>query len=78
MKRSPKQMDRFLVERLWPRGMKKETLQMTRWLKEMAPSDTLRRWFNHDPVKCMKFQRRYRRLALSRLPTNAPSRDIPN
>ena len=52
--------DRFLVERLWPRGMKKETLHMTGWLKEVAPSDTLRRWFNHDPAKWKEFQRRYR------------------
>jgi uncharacterized protein YeaO (DUF488 family) len=51
---------RFLVERLWPRGMKKETLQMTSWLKEVAPSETLRRWFNHDPAKWKEFQRRYR------------------
>lgn len=52
--------NRFLVERLWPRGMKKETLHMTGWLKEVAPSDTLRRWFNHDPAKWEEFQRRYR------------------
>ena len=39
--------------------MKKETLQMTGWLKEVAPSDTLRRWFNHDPGKWKEFQRRY-------------------
>jgi uncharacterized protein YeaO (DUF488 family) len=52
--------ERFLVERLWPRGMKKETLQMTGWPKEVAPSDTLRRWFNHDPTKWKEFQRRYR------------------
>ncbi len=41
--------NRFLVERLWPRGMKKEALQMAAWLKEVAPSDSLRRWFHHDP-----------------------------
>ena len=52
--------ERFLVERLWPRGMKKETLQMTSWLKEVAPSEILRRWFNHDPAKWKEFQRRYR------------------
>jgi uncharacterized protein YeaO (DUF488 family) len=51
---------RFLVERLWPRGMKKESLRMDAWLKEVAPSDALRRWFGHDPAKWEEFQRRYR------------------
>ena len=51
---------RFLVERLWPRGMKKESLHMTAWYKEAAPSNQLRRWFSHDPDKWKDFQRRYR------------------
>ena len=51
---------RFLVERLWPRGMKKEDLKMEAWLKDVAPSDGLRRWFAHDPAKWSEFQRRYR------------------
>lgn len=42
---------RFLVERLWPRGIKKESLQMEASLKEAAPTDALRRWFAHDPQK---------------------------
>jgi uncharacterized protein YeaO (DUF488 family) len=50
---------RFLVERLWPRGMKKEALQIDAWLKDLAPSGDLRRWFSHDPVKWKEFQRRY-------------------
>ncbi len=50
---------RYLVERLWPRGMKKETLKMDGWLKDVAPSDELRRWFGHDPAKWAEFQRRY-------------------
>jgi uncharacterized protein YeaO (DUF488 family) len=50
---------RFLVERLWPRGVKKESLQMTAWVKEAAPSDALRRWFGHDPAKWEEFQVRY-------------------
>jgi len=50
---------RFLVERLWPRGMKKESLRMDAWLKDLAPSDALRRWFSHDPAKWTKFRRRY-------------------
>jgi len=51
---------RFLVERLWPRGMKKEKLNMQAWLKDVAPSDGLRRWFEHDPLKWSEFQKRYR------------------
>ena len=50
---------RFLVERLWPRGMKKEALQMEAWLKDVAPSNDLRRWFGHDPLKWEEFQKRY-------------------
>lgn len=50
---------RFLVDRLWPRGMKKESLQMNEWLKEVAPSDGLRHWFGHDPAKWEEFCRRY-------------------
>src|SRR5260370_26630538 len=46
-------------ERLWPRGMRKESLKMNAWLKDIAASDTLRRWFNHDPAKWMEFRRRY-------------------
>ena len=51
---------RFLVERLWPRGVKKESLNMEGWLKDVAPSDGLRRWFGHDPLKWSEFQKRYR------------------
>ena len=51
---------RFLVERLWPRGMKKDALHMDAWYKNLAPSGDLRRWFNHDPAKWKEFQRRYR------------------
>jgi uncharacterized protein YeaO (DUF488 family) len=50
---------RFLVERLWPRGVKKEALQLDGWLKDVAPSDALRRWFGHDPQKWKDFRRRY-------------------
>ena len=51
---------RYLLERFWPRGMKKENLKMNSWLKEVAPSSDLRRWFGHDPAKWDEFQRRYR------------------
>jgi uncharacterized protein YeaO (DUF488 family) len=50
---------RFLVERLWPRGIKKEELKMNAWLKDVAPSTELREWFNHDLTKWSEFQRRY-------------------
>jgi len=50
---------RFLVERLWPRGMKKDRLLMDAWVRDVAPSDVLRRWFAHDPKKWEEFQRRY-------------------
>lgn len=52
---------RFLVERLWPRGMKKESLPMDGWLKDVSPSPALRSWFAHDPAKWAEFVRRYRR-----------------
>jgi uncharacterized protein YeaO (DUF488 family) len=50
---------RFLVERLWPRGVKKEALRLDGWLKDVAPSTTLRQWFAHDPAKWAEFQKRY-------------------
>lgn len=52
--------NRFLVDRLWPRGLKKENLRIACWLKEVAPTDKLRHWFNHDPAKWDEFQKRYR------------------
>ncbi len=51
---------RFLVDRLWPRGVKKEALRLDGWLKDVAPSEALRRWFAHDPARWEEFQRRYR------------------
>ncbi len=50
---------RYLVERLWPRGMKKTELRLDAWLKDVAPSGDLRRWFGHDPVKWRAFRHRY-------------------
>ncbi|HUB07144.1 MAG TPA: DUF488 family protein [Myxococcales bacterium] len=50
---------RFLVERLWPRGIKKTELQVDRWLEDVAPSTALRRWFGHDPDRWTEFRRRY-------------------
>lgn len=51
---------RFLVDRLWPRGVKKDELKMKAWLKDVAPSPALRKWFAHDPAKWQEFQGRYR------------------
>lgn len=51
---------RFLVDRLWPRGIKKEELKMKAWLKDVAPSPGLRKWFGHDPEKWTEFKKRYR------------------
>ena len=50
---------RLLVDRLWPRGVKKDKLQLAGWLKEVAPRDSLRHWFNHDPARWKEFRRRY-------------------
>ena len=50
---------RFLVERLWPRGVKKDDLPLEGWLRDVAPSEGLRRWFQHDPAKWTEFRRRY-------------------
>ncbi len=50
---------RFLVERLWPRGIRKDALQLDGWLKDVAPSTELRQWFHHEPDKWEEFQRRY-------------------
>lgn len=52
---------RVLVDRLWPRGVKKQDLRHDEWLKQVAPSGALRRWFGHDPERFDEFERRYRR-----------------
>ena len=50
---------RIFIDRLWPRGMKKEDAHIDGWLKDAAPSDELREWFGHDPGKWGDFKRRY-------------------
>lgn len=52
---------RILVDRLWPRGLTKERASVNLWLKDVAPSSELRRWFGHDPAKWKEFQVRYRK-----------------
>ncbi|HTB81602.1 MAG TPA: DUF488 family protein [Opitutaceae bacterium] len=50
---------RVLVDRLWPRGVSKQKARLDAWLREIAPSDKLRKWFGHDPVRWTEFKRRY-------------------
>jgi uncharacterized protein YeaO (DUF488 family) len=50
---------RYLVERLWPRGVKKTSLPIVAWLKDAAPSTELRKWFSHDPAQWLEFRKRY-------------------
>ena len=59
---APSEQDgrRFLVERLWPRGISKQRAAIDHWPKEVAPSPELRKWFGHDPSKWDEFRERYR------------------
>ncbi len=57
---SPNDGTRVLVERLWPRGISKEKAALDLWLKEVAPSPELRKWYSHDVSKWDEFRRRYR------------------
>jgi uncharacterized protein YeaO (DUF488 family) len=57
---SPQDGARVLVDRLWPRGLRKSEAGIDRWLKDLAPSTELRRWFGHDPARWDEFQRRYK------------------
>ncbi len=50
---------RILVDRLWPRGLSKEKAKLDLWIKEIAPSNELRQWYNHEPEKWEEFQKRY-------------------
>lgn len=67
---------RFLVERLWPRGVRRADLQLDDWLKEVAPSHELRRWFGHEPEKWEEFRRRYFAELDERPQAWAPLRDV--
>jgi uncharacterized protein YeaO (DUF488 family) len=67
--------ERYLVDRLWPRGVKREALALSGWLKEVAPSDALRRWFGHDPARWTEFRRRYRAELKSQRTALQPLRD---
>lgn len=56
---APADGTRLLIDRLWPRGLSKADAAVDRWLKEIAPSTELRRWFGHDPERWQEFRRRY-------------------
>jgi uncharacterized protein YeaO (DUF488 family) len=56
---SPDDGKRVLIDRLWPRGVKKEEAKIDEWLRDVAPSDDLRKWFSHDPSKYQEFKKRY-------------------
>ena len=56
---SPQDGARILVDRLWPRGVKKADAAIDRWERDLAPSTALRKWFRHDPARWPEFQRRY-------------------
>ncbi len=56
---SPDDGKRIYIDRLWPRGMKREEVKIDEWLKEISPSDGLRKWFGHDPSKYTEFKKRY-------------------
>jgi len=71
-----------LVDRLWPRGLRKDAVRVDLWSRDLAPSDALRRWFAHDPAKWEDFKRRYQQelapktAAISRLISESRGRDI--
>lgn len=56
---APTDGTRLLVDRLWPRGLSKADAQVDLWMKDVAPSDALRKWFHHDPAHWDEFARRY-------------------
>ncbi len=57
----PEDGKRVLVDRLWPRGVKKDEARVDDWLKDIAPSDELRKWFSHDPANWLEFKKRYKK-----------------
>lgn len=72
---TPKDGSRVLVDRLWPRGVSKQKAQLMLWLKDVAPSPELRKWFNHDPARLQEFDHRYR-AELARNPAVAQLRRL--
>ncbi len=74
---APEESDgsRYLVDRLWPRGVSKEDAALADWLKDLAPSDDLRKWYGHDPHRWGEFKRRYK-LELQAEEKQAKIRDL--
>jgi uncharacterized protein YeaO (DUF488 family) len=58
---SPEDGKRIFVDRLWPRGLKKEEVVFDEWLKDISPSNELRKWFGHDPARWEEFKRKYKK-----------------
>ena len=58
-KTDPEDGTRILIDRLWPRGLRKENAKLDSWLKDIAPSNELRKWYSHDPAKWTQFKERY-------------------
>ena len=56
---SPEDGVRILVDRLWPRGLSKDRAHVDKWIRDVAPSNTLRKWFGHDPSRWAEFRRKY-------------------
>lgn len=67
---------RVLVDRLWPRGIKKDAARLDHWFKDLAPSDELRHWFGHEPAKWDEFRRRYRVELDANATAVAPLREV--
>ncbi len=72
---APQDGHRVLVDRLWPRGVSKDALRLDAWLRDLAPSAALRRWFGHDPARFAEFARRYQ-AELQREPARALLADL--
>lgn len=66
---APDDGSRILIDRVWPRGVSKKSAALTTWLKDIAPSTSLRKWFGHDPQRWTEFRRRYR----AELKANVPA-----
>ncbi|MBV8653811.1 MAG: DUF488 domain-containing protein [Alphaproteobacteria bacterium] len=73
---APEDGIRVLVDRLWPRGLKREAAAIDLWLKAVAPSDALRRWFGHDPRRWAEFRERYHAELRANSEAIAPLRDL--
>ena len=73
---SPSDGRRVLIDRLWPRGISKESARIDDWLKDAAPSTELRKWFSHEPSKWAEFKKRYREELKSREPILTDLRNL--